>query len=295
MALPGMDPGPGPAHDWPGAVSGKFTDKLHGRDLCRMQVLAPAKLGGSHSLAQNGFAGYFTDHRGLIASEGRRQVPRQDGGDIHQWRPSRRNLSEPGMHHYEKPEGRRIVEEPNSRVCVSIREKRHIRQVESKEEYGDRPIGPRNVVRNNGLRAVDQPAREIDVSNEMARKVRPLDLQTQRNGISCRSLGDKAYRHPEYDRGFHAAGSLVVGSSFTRGNFKKTEPRNSTSVHFVMDTTRKHLKSYEEKYREQQLMEAQTEVESLTRSWEAGTLKECDEANYEDLDSDDEEAAAAGS
>lgn len=169
-----------------------------------------------------------------------------------------------------------------------------MRQVESKEEYHDRLVGPRTTFRDNGLRAADQPAREVDISTEMNRKARTLDLRSQRNGIGCKSLGDKAYRHPEYDSGFHSAGNLVVGSSFIRGHFKKTEPRNSTSVQLVTDGSRRSVKSYEEKMREAHLMEAQREVQQLTRDWESHTLKDCEEAKWEDA-SDDEDGAAQGS
>lgn len=288
MALPGME---GPAPEWPGAVSGKFADPLHGRELCRRQVATMVKEGAPHGLARNGFARYFTDTSGLLPDEGKMQVLVKPGGEVLAWRPSRRSLSEPGSHHYEKPEGRRLVEE-QPRQLRGTAERRHLRPAESKEaqECRDRPTGVRIVHRENGLRALDQPAREVDVSAEMARKARALDLCTQRNGVGCRSLGDKAYRQPEYETGFHAAGSLIVGSSFMRGNFKKTEPRNSTSVVLVLDTDKKHVQSYEEKFHERQVQEAQSEVQYLT-GWEVSTLKDCDEARYQDVDSDDDTGA----
>jgi len=292
MALPGMEAPWAPMPEWPGAVSGKFTDKLHGRDNQKRQVVSFSRDGADHGLARNGFASYFNDPSGLLPSEGRRPVPHAGGSEVCNWKPSKRSLSEPGQLHNEKPEGRRFVDDAPKQV-FTIREKRHIRQVESKEEYGDRQIGPSSVMRDNGLRACDQPAREVDISNEMARKVRPLDLLTQRNGIECRAHGDKPYRHPEYERGFHKAGSLVVGSSFHRGHYKKTEPRNSTTIHLVMDNTKKQLKSYEEKFREQMVSEAQQEVQALTRSWETSALKDCQEAKFADIDSDDETSAAA--
>lgn len=291
MALPGLQ---APPQEWPGAVSGKFTDKIHGRELCRRQVEALAKHGPDHGLARSGFGQYFTDSAGLLSYEGKRAVPHVENSDVHNWRSSRRNLSEPGAFHYEKHEGRRIPEQAPNLQVFTIREKRHIRQMESKEEYTDRPVGPRTTYRDNGLRASDQPAREVDISTEMARKVRTVDLVSQRNGIGCKALGDKAYRHPEYERGFHAAGELVIGSSFTRGHFKKTEPRNAMSVNLVMDGTKKSVKSYEEKYREHLLCEAQSEVADLTRNWESYTLKDCDEAKYQDLDSDEELPAVGG-
>jgi len=39
------------------------------------------------------------------------------------------------------------------------------------KEYGDLPVAKGTVMRENGLRAADQPAREVDVTVEMQRKV----------------------------------------------------------------------------------------------------------------------------
>mmetsp|Transcript_35660 Transcript_35660/g.91686 ORF Transcript_35660/g.91686 Transcript_35660/m.91686 type:complete len:256 (-) Transcript_35660:87-854(-) len=242
--------------------------------------------GAMHGLARNGFGGYFTDHAGLVRDQGKKRIEPRDS-DVFAWKPSRRSLAQPGHEHHEKPEGTRIVEQPQRKV-YSVRERRHIRQVESKEEIGDFPSGKNIVYRDNGLRAHDQPAREVDLIHEISRKNRPLDLISQRNGIHCRSLGDKPYRHPEYESGFHAAGEMIIGSSFARGSFKKTEARNATSVQLVIDPNKPPVKSYEEKLRERQAMEARGEVAELTRTWEADTLKDCEEAAYVDMDSDDE-------
>eukprot|EP00930_Biecheleria_cincta_P062439 TRINITY_DN47911_c0_g1_i1.p1 TRINITY_DN47911_c0_g1~~TRINITY_DN47911_c0_g1_i1.p1 ORF type:complete len:310 (-),score=47.28 TRINITY_DN47911_c0_g1_i1:78-959(-) len=286
MALPGMDLDVRAAGEWPGAVSGKFTDKYTALPLRRKMPDTACRNGDSISLAQNGFGRYFADTNGLIPTEGKRIVP-VHGSQVYNWRPSKRALSEPGVLHLEKPEGRGRVDLPPSKV-YSMPERRHIRQVESKEEYHDRPVGLRTVCRDhNGLRAADQPATEIDISAEMSRKVRPLDLDSRRNGIECRSLGDKAYRHPDYESKFYHAGELIVGSGFHRGMHKKTEPRNSTSF-TAFEGERRPTKSYQEKQMEQQAFEAQAEVEELTRKWEASTLKECDEKYVEVSDSEDE-------
>eukprot|EP00933_Yihiella_yeosuensis_P075188 TRINITY_DN84424_c0_g1_i1.p1 TRINITY_DN84424_c0_g1~~TRINITY_DN84424_c0_g1_i1.p1 ORF type:complete len:313 (+),score=47.82 TRINITY_DN84424_c0_g1_i1:37-939(+) len=298
MALPGMDLSVAQAGEWPGAVSGKFTDKFTARPLCRRMLDTEVKHGAVTGLAQNGFGKYFTDKEGLRASESKRVIPMPQS-EVCMWRPSKRPLSEPGALHLEKPDGRARVPEPPGRV-YSMPEKRHIRQVESKEEYGDRAVGPRVVVRENGLRACDQPAREVDVQNEMQRKNRALDLLSQRNGIGVRSMGDKAYRHPEYMNGFHKAGNLIVGSSFHRGMHAKTVPRNSTSINIVIDTSKPPVKSYMEKLREREVLEAQAEVEELTRNWEKGTLREskgleCDKSYTDPIDSDSEDEAQSPS
>lgn len=50
-------------------------------------------------------------------------------------------------------------------------ERRHLRQLESKQELGDIARAKATVLRENGLRAADQPAREVDLTLEMQRKV----------------------------------------------------------------------------------------------------------------------------
>ncbi|OLQ04806.1 putative E3 ubiquitin-protein ligase HERC1 [Symbiodinium microadriaticum] len=208
------------------------------------------------------------------------------------WRPGRRQISEPGLLHVEKPEGLGIVEQHPAKV-YTMTEKRHVRQVESKAEFSDKPNGKRTVYRENGLRAIDQPALEVDVTTEMARKARVGDLHGQRNGIDCRVLGDKCFRFPEYEPSFYKAGGLIAGSTFHRGMCKKTQPRNSSSVVVVMESTgsRPPIKSYQQKQLELQVQEAQAEVVALTKSWENETLKDCDNSYLEPLDSDDEQDA----
>eukprot|EP00438_Fugacium_kawagutii_P014077 Skav208071 [mRNA] locus=scaffold2107:26212:36931:- [translate_table: standard] len=122
----------------------------------------------------------------------------------------------------------------------------------------------------------------------MTRKARIEDMMQRRNLIDCRCLGDKYYRHPEYAPGFFKAGGLVTGSSFHRGMHKKTVPRNCMSMLFMAEGEgRRMSKSYQEKQAEREVLDAQFEVEALTKSWEHHTLKECDKA-YQAVDSEDE-------
>ncbi|CAJ1443780.1 unnamed protein product [Effrenium voratum] len=280
MALPGMLADPREIAEWPGAVSSKFRDKFTGLPLCRKAEHRPEPSG-----LRNGLAQYFTDNSVQHCGQGRRliEVPQ---GETFQWRPSKRQLSEPGLGHIEKNEGRAMVAEPPTRG-FSIPERRHIRQLESKQEHGDLAVAKGTVYRENGLRAAEQPAREIDVTVEFQRKARNQELDVKRNGIGCRTLGDKSYRHPEYMSRFYHAGELAVGSSFHRGMHAKTEPRNSNTVHIIMDH-RPPVKSYMEKMKERAMKDAEAEVESLTLRWEADTLKECDVAWEEPIDSDEE-------
>lgn len=290
MALPG-DCGPNAFAEWPGAVSGKFCDAITGRPLLRRMVDHEAKNGAATGIAQQGFGRYFSDVQGLAHIQGQRSVPERVS-EAYEWRQSRRALPEPGALHDERPAGKRMVVEPQ-RKAYEPRGKLCIPQVSSKAEITDRPSGPRIVVRENGLRALDQPAREIDVSVEMQRKARPLDLESQRNGIQVVSLGDKPYRHPDYEKGFHQMGGLIPGCGFVRGTFKKTEPRNSTTVQLVMVEGKKNAKSYDEKQRELEAADAQMEVAELTKNWETVTLRECDAKYAPPPDTDDEAEAEA--
>ncbi|CAJ1447315.1 unnamed protein product [Effrenium voratum] len=285
-----MKPSTAPA-EWPGAVSAKFTDKLTGLPLRRKPIDAPFKYGAQEGLARNGFGRYFTDEDGLIPNQMKRFIPMPDSQTL-VWRPGKRPLAEPGLSNIEKPEGLARVESFCAKVYTTS-EKRHIRQLESKEEIQDRPWGKRTVYRENRLRASDQPAREIDITTEMRRKARVEDLLLQRNLIECYTLGDKHYRQPEYAPEFYKAGGLIAGSTFHRGMHKKTQSRSSASMLVTGEGAKRHAKTYLEKQAEQEVAEAQAEVEALTGFWELDTLKECDKTYCEPLDSDEEDLKAA--
>lgn len=286
MAVPGLE---GHIQEWPGSGPAKFTDKFTGLPLCRRIVNTECRNGDDYSIARQGLGQYFTDTAGLIPSETKKLIDLPPS-QTYEWRPCKRSLSVPGQYHHEKPEGRRAVEQPVGKP-YSIREKRHIRQVESKEEFIDRPVGPRAIYRENGLRAADQPAREVDIIGELQRKNRALDLHSQRNGIGCKALGDKNYRHPEYSTHFYKAGELVVGSGFSRGSYPKTEPRNSTNVQLVFSGERKKIRSFKQKEAVEQSVEAIMEVEDLTRDWESENLKKELGDKYQDpADSDEEDS-----
>lgn len=202
------------------------------------------------------------------------------------WKPGKRPLLEPGLLLIEKPEGLGKVEQPLPKV-YAMAEKRHVRQVESKLGHQDRPQEKRTVYRENRIRAADQPAKEVDITTEMTRKARVEDMMTRRNLIDCNCLGDKYYRHPEYMPGFYKAGGLITGSSFHRGMYKKTVPRNSMSMLLLSEGEKRISKSYQEKQAEREVLEAQFEVKALTKSWEHQTLKECDKT-FEPADSEDD-------
>jgi len=267
MAVPGLA-----VPEWRGHVSSKFGDIVTSNTLSRRIIDTGCRTG--NGLAARGMDTFFQDTHGLAASEGRRHIETTPA-EVNNWRPARRSLSEPGYCHYEKAEGKRQVEGAPSQPPKTLAEKRHVRQIESKEEYGDRPYGPKTITRDNGLRAADQPAREVDISLELARKTRPLALRDQRNGLGVKSLGDKNYRHPEYDNNFFKIGGLVVGSTFQRGHFKKTEPKNNASVQLVAPTSSMGGRklNYKERREEELRQRVNEEVEDLHRQWEHKTLK----------------------
>mmetsp|Transcript_9798 Transcript_9798/g.17723 ORF Transcript_9798/g.17723 Transcript_9798/m.17723 type:complete len:289 (+) Transcript_9798:74-940(+) len=278
-----------PVPEWPGAVSSRFADKLHGKPQGKARATTDLINGPSENFARQGPARYMTDTRGLTTNECKKTIL-VPGSEAYDWKASKRSLPEPGADHPEKPQGKRLVE-PAPRAVMSMGEKRHIRQVESKEEFADRSVGVKVIYRENGLRARDQPAREIDIGDELNRKGKPAGLLAVRNGITCKTYGDKPYKHPEYDRDFFKVGNLIVGAGFARGHFEKVKPRNSNTLEIApsADGTR-HLKSYGEKRREQLAREAEQEVEELTRQWEGSTLKESIPTYAEPVDSDDEVA-----
>merc|ERR1719478_1423015 len=200
--------------EWPGQNSAKFVDRGSCKPIGKKIVQTNIRNGDETGLARNGFGQYFSDTRGLIGTESKKILP-CPGSQVFEWRSSKRAIAHPGSDHYVKPEGRRLCEAAPGK-SLGIREKRHIRQVESKEEFSDRPVGPATVFRANGLRANEQPAREVDISLEMQRKVPEYGLHEMRNGIGIKVYGDKPYKHPEYSDKFYQMGELIIGSGFHR-------------------------------------------------------------------------------
>jgi hypothetical protein len=295
--------------DWQGSISSKWLDRNSNLPHSRKIVPTCCRNGDDASFARQGPVGYFTDERGLMQIEGKRQVQGPVSG-VYQWHPSKKPMTEPGADHWEKPEGLKKVQSKPAQVRFR-KEKLHVRQVASKEEYHDRPIGPKTVKAPNGIRAADQPAQEIDLSRVLQRKSRIDHMDEQRNGIPARSLGDKQYRHPEYASEFYKAGGLIIGSTFARGHYAKTLPRNSTAwkefaaekpdavkamsyealEQMVRNNTYKEFAeknpdvikclSYMERQKLEKKLEAMAEVAELTKSgtkksWESAILKDID-------------------
>lgn len=54
---------------------------------------------------------------------------------------------------------------------------------------------------------------EWNTEKQMTQKKRINNMYDQRNGLPLTSLGDKNYKHPEYQPGFFKDGGLVAGST----------------------------------------------------------------------------------
>lgn len=209
---------------------------------------------------------FFKDEQGLVVNEGRHHI---EGGlsGTHEWRPSKKIIEGPGIRRVDRPEGIKKVERAIADGTDSKRrEKLHIRQVQSKEEFSDLPMGVKIVMGQNGLPAKDQVAQEVDLSRVLTRKRGVGTLDAQRNGIACTSLGDKHYKHPEYSDRYHQIGGTTVGSTFVQGSFAKTVPRNSTAwkAFAAENPDAVKRKTYKELQKEARERDAMYEVRSLT-------------------------------
>jgi len=278
---------------WPGSASSKWMDRSTGCVRGLRAVPSKARDGDGRNLTSLGLGGFFEhrDEAGVRTS--RRHLPTHPS-ETYEWTPMRRHLEEPGSRH--PPERRGGIRQVAffGGLPKPFPEKRHVRQVESKHEFGDVPQGISMVYRDNGLRAGDQPAKEVDLSHEMARKRVLRRLPPRRNDIGCASLGDKAYKHPEYSVGFHQAEGHTVGSTFLRGSVSRSQKRNAAtwqSVGAEISGTRTGT-LYKDARRERLKEEATLSVEALT-GWAGQTLKECG-IPYEEPDDSDAEREGAG-
>merc|ERR1712216_283901 len=112
----------------------------------------------------------------------------------------------------------------------------------------------------------------------------------QRNGIGCKSSGDKQYKYPEYSHRFFHEGNLTVGSGFTRGSYDKTIARNSTAweAFGAEHPNAVQRKTYRQLQAEAQQKQAEDSVVDLL-SWEREELKAEPGANYEEPSDTDSE------
>jgi len=267
-------------------------DPVQRREPCRLMSNTRVKRGGSTNLSALGFSGVARDVMGLGRTEGKQQVDHLANGQEMRWRPSRRTLTEPGADHLSRIECVKQVQPKDGHRPWRC-ERLHIRQRESKEEHSDCPSGLRIVVDENGVPSSRRPAHEFELESVMTRKRQILSLEQQRNNLGCNSMGDKQYRHPEYDTGFFHAGALVPGCSFTRGSHAKTVPRNTTAwkAFLAENPDAVKAKTYQQLVEEATVADAVHSVTGLLE-WERGVLLECDEQygvfdDYED--SEDEE------
>merc|ERR1719263_1191619 len=107
------------------------------------------------------------------------------------------------------------------------------------------------------------------------------------------SLGDKIYKHPDYESGFFKEGGLIAGSTH---QLKMKSSGNGKAIDFYsglkldQGPLNPNRKTWAQAVKEQQLNEELDAVNGL-KDWERGTLKEVD-PNFEvDDDSDVEKPA----
>lgn len=108
----------------------------------------------------------------------------------------------------------------------------------------------------------------------MQGKVRIPGIESQRNNIGVSSLGDKAYKYPEYEPNFYKAGGLIPGST--------QKPRSSTNPlqHQIGSVLTKP--NWDVKVKLDEIEEDKKAVNSVDE-WEQTILKEAN-PNWNDPD-----------
>lgn len=165
-------------------------------------------------------------------------------------------------------------------------ERRHLR-----DQY-DSLMGPTHDNPKQGLlpfaHANQKTEKEYKQETVMTQKKRTKCLYDQRNGLPLQSLGDKNYKHPDYEPGFFKEGGLITGSTNT---LKMKSSGNGKAIDFYsglkldQGPLNPNRKTWTQAVKEQTLNEELAAVDSL-KDWERGTLKEVD-PNYE-VDDDSE-------
>jgi hypothetical protein len=94
-------------------------------------------------------------------------------------------------------------------------------------------------------------------------------FEDQRNAVGVRSLGDKAYKNPEYAPRFYYEGGLVPGSTNSFKTTKKSlvKPKTEQEKNKLTGT------KWTDRVRQEELEEEEKAVKSLF-DWEQNTLKE---------------------
>lgn len=114
----------------------------------------------------------------------------------------------------------------------------------------------------------DGTSKEANLERGMGRKQRIDELDNQRNHLGVTSLGDKAYKFPEYSDKFFKEGGLAVGSSIQA---RKTQVLIVKASDQVQNRTKGT--TWKDKCRKDELDEEEEAVKSLSL-WEQTTLKE---------------------
>jgi hypothetical protein len=114
----------------------------------------------------------------------------------------------------------------------------------------------------------DGMSNEANLERGMGRKLKIDDIDDKRNELGLKSLGDKAYKFPEYCDRFFKEGGLIAGSSIRARQVKTLVVKASDQVQ-----NRPKGTTWKEKCRKDELDEEEAAVKSLF-AWEQTSLKE---------------------
>jgi len=111
--------------------------------------------------------------------------------------------------------------------------------------------------------------KERDLALTMGQKKNVDSYEDQRNLLGMKSLGDKAYKHPEYAPKFYYEGGLVPGSTHSFKTTKKPLAKPLTEE----EKNKPKGTKWTDKLKKEELDEEEKAVKSLF-DWEQTTLKE---------------------
>jgi len=127
--------------------------------------------------------------------------------------------------------------------------------------------------------------REHFLEKEMGQKSAVGDLYDMRNGLAVTSLGDKAYKNPEYSGTFYKDGGLIAGSSIQE---RKAKPDSYTLPKHITFPLNPDRVTWKDKEKFEMIGEEKKAVRELD-DWEQTTLKEAN-PKWRDPDQFDFEA-----
>ncbi|KAL4468343.1 hypothetical protein ABPG72_010744 [Tetrahymena utriculariae] len=115
---------------------------------------------------------------------------------------------------------------------------------------------------------------QYELEKQLQTKTRVEGLPQMRNQLDVRSLGDKAYRHPEYSSDFYKQGGLIPGATIQDKRQKVVSEKQLQSVRVPGKLTWKEREKIEE------MNEDKRQVDELD-FWEQNILREAN-PNWKD-------------